>query len=154
MTATLALCRMPRSACRPHNLEAEAAVLSATHRGARTRSDRVAHLLRPARLPKRIARIYDSALELRDGGRPPPPPYHDCEVLREPSRMQQVGGAAYLLQISDATPAVANIEARRYRRRSTSSRVSWAPHRALRAESPPWGTATRIRRRSPTGSIR
>lgn len=55
------------------------------------------------------ARIFQSALDLRDTGRPIDI-VSVAGYLRDRERLQQVGGSPYLAQLSDATPAVAHVE--------------------------------------------
>jgi len=94
----------------PHDLDAEAAVLSAL-------------LLRPEvfdLLASRVSgadfyadanrRIFDAIVACREAGQPA-----DIVTvagrLRDTDRLQQVGGTPYLAQLADSTPAIAHVEA-------------------------------------------
>ncbi len=94
----------------PNDLDAEAAVLSACCLSAAA-IDKVRPLLKPEQcFSDANGRILEAAYALHDAGQPV-----DIRTvaayLRERGALQQVGGASYLVQISDATPAVAHVEA-------------------------------------------
>jgi replicative DNA helicase len=95
----------------PHDLDAEAAVLSTVLLTGAAALDRIATMLRPDHFYAEANRqIYDAAQCVRESGRPIDV-VTVAAVLRERERFQQVGGLTYLNQIVDATPAVANVEA-------------------------------------------
>lgn len=97
----------------PSNMDAEAAVLSAC-------------LLDPTKAALDTARgvlgngedfyadanrrVWDAILDL-DGAGMPPDVVTVAQRLRETNRLAQIGGAPYLAQLADATPAIANVEA-------------------------------------------
>lgn len=94
----------------PHDLDAEAAVLSAIFLEPRCFDEvcgvlDVEHFYSDAN-----RRIYDTVRALQQTGRP-------IDVvtvagdLRDHERLQQVGGTPYLAQLADATPAIAHVEA-------------------------------------------
>ncbi|AGP32793.1 DNA helicase [Sorangium cellulosum So0157-2] len=94
----------------PHDLDAEAAVLSAIllHRDA---LDRVLEILKSEHFYSEAnSRIYEAAQELASGGTPIDI-VSVASWLRDRERLAQVGGAAYLAQLADATPAVAHVGA-------------------------------------------
>ncbi|KYF97212.1 replicative DNA helicase [Sorangium cellulosum] len=94
----------------PHDLDAEAAVLSAIllHRDA---LDRVLEILKADHFYSEAnSRIYEAAQELASGGTPIDI-VSVASWLRDRERLAQVGGAAYLAQLADATPAVAHVGA-------------------------------------------
>ncbi|WP_437568505.1 replicative DNA helicase [Sorangium sp. So ce542] len=94
----------------PHDLDAEAAVLSAIllHRDA---LDRVLEILKAEHFYSEAnSRIYEAAQELASGGTPIDI-VSVASWLRDRERLAQVGGAAYLAQLADATPAVAHVGA-------------------------------------------
>lgn len=94
----------------PHNLEAEAAVLSAVLLDASgARLDEVRSVLgAQAFYARPNGLVFQAACDLVDQG-------EKIDIvtllqrLRDQKRDQQVGGAAYLMQLADATPAVANV---------------------------------------------
>lgn len=93
----------------PHDLEAEAAVLSAVilHRD---RLDVVAGIVRPEHFYSEAnARIYETALELATTGKAVDV-VQIASLLRDRERLSAVGGVAYLAQIVDATPASHHVE--------------------------------------------
>lgn len=98
-----------RAQPQPHaELDAEAAVLSAIMLTVTAR-DEVRDLLEPTDFFSGANRtMYEGILELTDAGR-------ECDAvtlaahLRDTQRLQQIGGAAYIAQIVDATPSVANV---------------------------------------------
>jgi replicative DNA helicase len=90
----------------PHDLEAEAAVLSAVMLDPAA-LDRVVDLKPEHFYSEAHRRIYEAALELRAQGQP----VDVVQVgtwLKDRQRLAQVGGMPYLAQILDAAPAVAN----------------------------------------------
>ncbi|KYF83635.1 replicative DNA helicase [Sorangium cellulosum] len=94
----------------PHDLDAEAAVLSAIllHRDA---LDRVLEILKADHFYSEAnSRIYEGAQELAAAGTPIDI-VSVASWLRDRERLAQVGGAAYLAQLADATPAVAHVAA-------------------------------------------
>ncbi|WP_437935840.1 replicative DNA helicase [Sorangium sp. So ce341] len=94
----------------PHDLDAEAAVLSAIllHRDA---LDRVLEILKAEHFYSEAnSRIYEAAQELASAGTPIDI-VSVASWLRDRERLAQVGGAAYLAQLADATPAVAHVGA-------------------------------------------
>lgn len=107
----------------PNDLDAEAAVLSAILLDAAA-IDAVADMLKPEHFYSSAnGRIYEAAVALSAAGSP-----IDITLvaayLRDRERLPQCGGAAYLIQIADATPSVSHIEAHarvviaKYRQRS------------------------------------
>lgn len=109
----------------PHDLDAEAAVLSSVllKRGA---IDDVADLKPEHFFSEANSRIFETCLHLAATGVPIDTVTVASE-LRDRERLQQVGGAAYLAQIVDATPAVAHVAdhaaivTRKWRRRRAIS---------------------------------
>ena len=102
----------PTSAGRvpPHDLDAEAAVLSAILLK-RDALDQVAELLRPEHFYSEAnGRIFEAALALALSGQPIDI-VQIASWLRDREKLQQIGGLAYLAQIVDATPAVAHVQA-------------------------------------------
>jgi replicative DNA helicase len=94
----------------PHDLDAEAAVLSAVLLS-REALDRVLEILKPEHFYSDAnGRVYEAALELALQGTPV-----DITTvaswLRDRERLAQIGGAGYLAQLADATPAVAHVAA-------------------------------------------
>lgn len=97
-----------RSRVPPNDLAAEAAVLSAIL-CERSALDRVADVLvAEAFYSDSNRRIYEAALALRANGTPVDI-VTIASWLRDRECIAQVGGAAYLAQLSDATPAVAHV---------------------------------------------
>jgi replicative DNA helicase len=93
----------------PHDLDAEAAVLSAMLLD-RDALDRVVGILRPEQFYSEAnRRICEAAIELTKQHKPVDIVSVAGE-LRDRDRLPQVGGAAYLAQLVDAVPSVANIE--------------------------------------------
>lgn len=93
----------------PHDLFAEAAVLSAMLLSAEA-FDRVQEVLAPEHFyADRHRRIFEAVLELNQLNQPV-----DLVTvagwLRDRERLAQVGGTAYLAELADATPAVAHVE--------------------------------------------
>jgi replicative DNA helicase len=92
----------------PHDLDAEAAVLSAILLS-RDVLDRVLEILKPEHFyADANGRIYEAAQELALAGRPVDI-VSVATWLRDRERLAQVGGAAYIAQLADATPAVAHV---------------------------------------------
>jgi len=94
----------------PHDLDAEAAVLSAILLK-RDSLDQVAEILKSEHFYSEAnGRIYEAAVELASNSQP-----IDLVTvaswLRDRERLQQIGGPGYLAQIVDATPAVAHVAA-------------------------------------------
>ena len=94
----------------PHDLDAEASVLSAVLLE-RDALDRVLEILKPEHFYSDAnGRIFDAAQQLALTGTPV-----DITMvaayLRDRERLAQVGGVAYLIQLADATPSVANVAA-------------------------------------------
>ncbi|MGN6107733.1 MAG: replicative DNA helicase [Kofleriaceae bacterium] len=94
----------------PHNMDAEAAVLSAVLLD-RDALDRVLEILKPEHFYSDAhGKIYEASQELALAGTPIDI-ISVASWLRDRERLQQVGGAAYLAQLADATPAVAHVGA-------------------------------------------
>jgi replicative DNA helicase len=94
----------------PSDLDAEAAVLSATLLDPDA-FDRVQELLEPAHFyADANRRIYEAIVELTSSGRPVDI-VAVAGYLRDKGRLQQIGGSPYLAQLADAIPAVAHVEA-------------------------------------------
>ncbi|MGH7435971.1 MAG: replicative DNA helicase [Polyangiaceae bacterium] len=94
----------------PHDLDAEAAVLSAVmvDPGA---FDKVNEFLRPDHFYSEAhRRIYEAAVELSATGKPVDV-VQVATWLRDHERLAQVGGMAYLTSVLDAAPAVSNVAA-------------------------------------------
>jgi replicative DNA helicase len=96
----------------PHDLDAEAAVLSAIMLD-RMALDRVLEILKPEHFYSDAnGRIYEAALAL--ASEQPPRPVDAVTVasyLRDREKLAQIGGPTYLAQLADATPAVAHVGA-------------------------------------------
>jgi len=93
----------------PHDLDAEAAVLSAVMLDP-SALDKVPDLKPEHFYSEAHRRVYEAALELRRTGQP----VDVVQIgtwLKDRQRLAQVGGAAYLQQILDAAPVVANVGA-------------------------------------------
>lgn len=94
----------------PHNLDAEAAVLSAVildHGGALL--DDVRAVIEPTAFYSRAnGLIFDAVCTLADRG-DKVDPVTILQLLRDQNRDAQVGGSPYLAQILDATPAMGNV---------------------------------------------
>ena len=92
----------------PNDLDAEAAVLSAVFM-AHESLDRVADILAPEQFYSDAnRRIYEAQLDLNLNGKP----VDTVTVkgwLQDRGLLQRVGGIAYLVQVVDAVPAVANV---------------------------------------------
>jgi len=94
----------------PHDLDAEAAVLSAILLE-RDALDRVLEVLRPEHFYSDAnRRIYEGAEALAAAGIPIDI-VSIASWLRDRDRMGQIGGPSYLAQLADATPAVAHVAA-------------------------------------------
>ncbi|HEX2871664.1 MAG TPA: replicative DNA helicase [Polyangiaceae bacterium] len=94
----------------PSDLDAEAAVLSAILLDPDS-FDRVQEILQPAHFyADANRRIYESFVDLNSDGRPLDI-VSVAGYLRDKGRLDQIGGPPYLAQLSDATPAVAHVEA-------------------------------------------
>jgi replicative DNA helicase len=92
----------------PHDLDAEATVLSACllHRDA---LDSVLEILKPEHFYSEAnATIFRGAVELASASRPVDI-VSIASWLRDREQIQKVGGTAYLAQLTDATPAVYNV---------------------------------------------
>ena len=93
----------------PHDLDAEAAVLSAILLE-RDALDKVLELLQAEHFYSEAnRRIYEVAVELSSQGTPIDI-VSVAGMLRDRERLAQVGGSAYLAQLVDAVPSVAHIE--------------------------------------------
>jgi replicative DNA helicase len=94
----------------PHDLDAEAAVLSAVLIDEKA-LDKVLGFLKPEHFYSEAhRRIYEAALELRTKSQP----VDIVQVgtwLKNRERLEQVGGMAYLTQVLDAAPVVSNVDA-------------------------------------------
>jgi len=93
----------------PHDLDAEAAVLSAVML-AQEAFDRVAEFLRPEHFYSGAnQRIFEAVLALQNDS-------HPVDVitvagwLRDRGLLQQIGGTPYLAQLTDAIPTIAHVE--------------------------------------------
>ncbi len=93
----------------PHDLEAEAAVLSAVMLDP-SAMDKITDLKPEFFYSEAHRRIFEACFELKAAG-------HPVDVLqvqtwlKDKQRLAQVGGAAYLSEIIDAAPVVANVAA-------------------------------------------
>jgi replicative DNA helicase len=94
----------------PHDLDAEAAVLSAILLS-REALDRVLEVLRPEHFYSDAnGRIYEASTQLAVTGTPIDI-VSVASFLRDREWLAQIGGASYLAQLADATPAVAHVAA-------------------------------------------
>jgi len=94
----------------PHDLDAEAAVLSAVMVDTLA-FDKVNEFLRPEHFYSEAhRRIYEASLELSAVGQPVDV-VQVATWLRDHDRLAQVGGMAYLTEVLNAAPAVANVVA-------------------------------------------
>jgi replicative DNA helicase len=94
----------------PHDLDAEAAVLSAVMVDPLA-FDKVSDLLRPDHFYSEAhRRIYEACSELSSVGRPVDV-VQVATWLRDRERLAQVGGMPYLTEVLNAAPAVANVSA-------------------------------------------
>src|SRR5216684_4347276 len=93
----------------PHDLDAEAAVLSAILLE-RDALDKVLETLKAEHFYSEAnRRIYEAAVELSGKGTPIDI-VSVAGTLRDRERLAQVGGSAYLAQLVDSVPSVAHIE--------------------------------------------
>jgi replicative DNA helicase len=94
----------------PHDLDAEAAVLSATMIDP-SAMDRIVEFLRPEHFYSEAhRRIFEAALELKQSGQP----VDIVQVgtwLKNRERIAQIGGMGYLTELLNAAPVVSNIAA-------------------------------------------
>ncbi len=94
----------------PHDLDAEAAVLSAILLS-RDALDRVLEVLKPEHFYSDAnGRIYEGAVQLAASGIPIDI-VSVASWLRDREKLAQIGGSSYLAQLADATPAVAHVGA-------------------------------------------
>ncbi len=94
----------------PHDLDAEAAVLSAIMID-NSALDKVLEFLRPEHFYSEAhRRIFEACLELRGVGQPVDV-VQVGSFLKSRERISQVGGMAYLTEVLNAAPAVANVAA-------------------------------------------
>lgn len=94
----------------PHDLDAEAAVLSAVMLDG-TALDKVLEFLRPEHFYSEAhRRIFEAALELRGRGQPVDV-VQVATWLKDRERIQQVGGMEYLATVLNQAPAIANVAA-------------------------------------------
>src|SRR5215475_10162424 len=93
----------------PHDLDGEAAVLSATMLDP-SALDKVVELKPEHFYSEAHRRIYEACLELRQSGSPVDV-VQVASFLKDRQRLAQVGGMPYLGQILDAAPVVANVAA-------------------------------------------
>lgn len=93
----------------PHDLDAEAAVLSAAMLDP-SALDKVVELKPEHFYSEAHRRIYEACLELRQSGSPVDV-VQVASYLKDRQRLAQVGGTPYLGQILDAAPVVANVGA-------------------------------------------
>jgi hypothetical protein len=94
----------------PHDLEAEAAVLSAVMVDATALAKVVGFLQAPHFYAEAHRRIYEAAVSLAGDGKPVDV-VTVATSLRDHERLAQVGGMPYLTEILNAAPKVANVEA-------------------------------------------
>jgi replicative DNA helicase len=93
----------------PHDLDAEAAVLSAILLDADA-FDRVQETLAPEHFyADANRRVYEAVLDLKSSTGQPVDIVSVANWLRDRNRLAQIGGTPYLAQLADATPAVAHI---------------------------------------------
>lgn len=93
----------------PHDLDAEAAVLSSILLSADA-FDRVQELLEPEHFYSDAnRRIYEGMVALQRASRPVDV-VAVASWLRDRERLQQIGGTSYLAQLTDATPSTAHVE--------------------------------------------
>jgi replicative DNA helicase len=94
----------------PHDLDAEAAVLAAMLLNREAVTMGLSLLLPEHFYSDANCRIFEAITDLNGNGIP-------CDIisvaswLRDREKLAQIGGASYLAQVSDATPAVAHIAA-------------------------------------------
>lgn len=93
----------------PHDLDAEAAILSAILLE-RDSLDKVLETLKPDHFYSEAnRRIYEATIDLSSRGTPIDI-VSVAGCLRDRERLAQVGGSAYLAQLVDAVPSVAHVE--------------------------------------------
>ena len=101
--------RSPAGRVPPHDLDAEVAVLSAVLLAPEA-FDEVAEILKPEHFYSDAhRRIFEAIFELQRTQRAVDA-ISVASFLKDKNRLQQVGGTAYLAQLTDATPYVANVE--------------------------------------------
>ena len=101
--------RAPVGRVPPHDSDAEAAVLSAILLQPES-FDEVAEILKPEHFYSDAnRRVYEAIFELQRMQRAVDV-ISVASYLRDKNRLQQIGGTAYLAQLTDATPFVSNIE--------------------------------------------
>lgn len=94
----------------PHDLEAEAAVLSAVMID-QASLDRAVSMLKPEQFYSEAhRRMFEAAVDLSSRGQPVDV-VQVATWLRDHERLDQVGGISYLTEVINAAPAIANIEA-------------------------------------------
>jgi replicative DNA helicase len=93
----------------PHDLDAEAAVLSAVMLDP-SALDKVVELKPEHFYSEAHRRVFEAALELRQSGSPVDV-VQVASFLKDRQRLAQVGGMPYLGQILDSAPVVANVAA-------------------------------------------
>jgi replicative DNA helicase len=94
----------------PHDLDAEAAVLSSIMLDPLA-FDKCSEILRPEHFYSEAhRRVFEAATELSSSGKPVDV-VQVATWLRDRDRLAQVGGMAYLTEILNAAPAVANVGA-------------------------------------------
>ena len=92
----------------PHDLDAEAAVLSAVMND-KLSFDRVAEFLQPEHFYSEAhRRIYEACTDLSSRGTPPDV-VAVASWLRDRDRLAQVGGMSYLTTVLNAAPGLANV---------------------------------------------
>ncbi len=93
----------------PHDLDAEAAVLSAVMLSQES-FDRVAEFLLPEHFYSGAnQRIFEAVVDLQAGSGPVDV-IRVATWLRDKGLLEQIGGSAYLAQLTDAIPAIAHVE--------------------------------------------
>ncbi len=141
----------------PHDLDAEAAVLSAVMLDPLA-FDKVNEFLRPEHFYSEAhRRIHEACVELSAEGKPVDV-VQVATWLRDRERLAQVGGMAYLTEVLNAAPAVANVVAyaRGHPRENFAvrlasfSRASESRRRATRDMARPSSSSTRPSRPSTT----
>jgi replicative DNA helicase len=101
----------------PHDLDAEAAVLSACLiRGTEAVDEAVAEVSADDFYSEAHRRIFEAAVELA-GRAQPVDIVQVATVLKDADRLNQIGGIPYMTQIADAAPAVTAEHLRAYARR-------------------------------------
>jgi replicative DNA helicase len=94
----------------PHDLDAEAAVLSAVMVDPLA-LDKVNEILRPEHFYSEAhRRIFEACVDLASAGKPVDV-VQVATWLRDRDRLAQVGGMAYLTEVLNAAPAIANVAA-------------------------------------------